>query len=442
MPLADDFFQPAIVAISGEVAGNLKYLATDNAQEVDEQTVDGLRNSLFPDAPVVSNVEVGASDLIADDIQRGRDEGDPTYNEMRIAMGEKPVTSFAQITSNVQLQNELQQIYGNVNNVELFVGLMGENHLPGSSLGPTEQAILAKQFESLRDGDRYFYENADPPSLVNQLNDTTLAQIIERNTDITNLQPNVFFFYNNIQGNVEAGATTVAPSHSQPPPSPLAGATVELIQAGSIVATTTTDSHGNYQFIETGAGQFTVDVIPPFKMASMTKSVDITEGQQPGDPAVANFQFALGGDGRQSSAVTNFTASFADSHGNAGTVTYQAGDLLGTAESIITVSGDTAAAGTGVAVTINGASVGTVAINSSGTGTLIVPTSSLPTTVVAGSTVTVGALSGTFAPINVQGDGPGSGPHGDPPPGNPSPPPIGGPPKLPPLSNPLRQPGQ
>ena len=55
-----------------------------------------------------------------------------------------------------------KQIYGNVNNVELFVGLMGENHLPGSSLGQTEQAILATQFEALRDGDRYFYENADP----------------------------------------------------------------------------------------------------------------------------------------------------------------------------------------------------------------------------------------------------------------------------------------
>ena len=118
LALADDFFQPGIVALPGEVAGNLKYLSTDLTQEVDEQTVDGLRNALFPDAPVINNVEVGASDLIADDIQRGRDEGDPTYNQLRVAMGERPVTSFAQITSNVQLQQELKHIYGNVNNVE------------------------------------------------------------------------------------------------------------------------------------------------------------------------------------------------------------------------------------------------------------------------------------------------------------------------------------
>ncbi|HEX4142743.1 MAG TPA: peroxidase family protein [Pirellulales bacterium] len=297
LPLADDFFQPGIVAMPGEVAANLKYLASDNAQEVDEQTVDGLRNALFPDAPVLDGVEVGASDLIADDIQRGRDEGDPTYNEMRVAMGESPVTSFAQITSNVQLQNELQQIYGNVNNVELFVGLMGENHLPGSSLGQTEQAILATQFEALRDGDRYFYENADPASLVNQLNNTTLAQIIERNTNITNLQPNVFFFYNNIQGNVDTSITTIARNRLETSLLPVAGATVELLQAGSVVATTTTNAQGNYQFTETGAGQFTVKVIPPAhflgSLSSTTKSVDITKGQQSGDPAIADFIFGL-----------------------------------------------------------------------------------------------------------------------------------------------------
>jgi peroxidase len=290
IPLAADFFQPGMVALSGEVAGNLKYLSSDYAQEVDEKTVDGLRNDLFPDAPVINNVEVGASDLIADDIQRGRDEGDPTYNQARLAVGEKPVTSFAQITSNVQLQQQLQQLYGSVNNVELFVGLMAEDHLPGSSLGSTEQAILARQFEALRDGDRFFYLNADPAGLVNRLNSTTLAQIIERNTNITNLQSNVFLFDSNIQGTV-----TAPPLVPGRPPRPVAGATVELLQDGEVVQTTTTNASGAYHFHDAGVGQFTIEVLPPPSgnagaMAPLSASVDITKGQAgPADPAIVNF---------------------------------------------------------------------------------------------------------------------------------------------------------
>jgi peroxidase len=358
LPLASDFFQPAIVAQPGEVAANLKYLSTDLSQEVDEQTVDGLRNALFPDAPVINNVEVGASDLIADDIQRGRDEGDPTYNQARIAVGERPVTSFAQITSNVQLQQELRQIYGNVNNVELFVGLMAENHLPGSSLGQTEQAILAKQFEGLRDGDRFFYENADPSSLVNQLNNTTLAQVIERNTTLTNLQPNVFQFYSNIQGTVVGTpAPTTHPSfggtngaNGRNPSSPLAGVTVELLYNGQVIDTTTTNARGVYQFQQVGAGSFTVQVVAPSEStisnaASLSAKVNITKGQDgPSDPAVANFWM-------NGVVASPSTGPVGLHHGNPHTVLT---NLIG-AQPVVSLSTDGGATNSGLTPTVDGA---------------------------------------------------------------------------------------
>jgi len=319
MSLAADFFQPQIVAIPGEVAANLKYLASDLAQNVDEQTVDGLRNALFPDAPILDNVEVGASDLIADDIQRGRDEGDPTYNAARIQMGEKPVTSFAQITSNVQLQNELKQVYGNVNNVELFVGLMAEDHLPGSSLGPTEQAILAQQFQALRDGDRYFYLNADSPQLINQLNNTTLSKIIQRNTGLTNLQSDVFLFRAGISGNVSNGFFGPGGFGNGGFNSPnnfgggsggfgggqngqgLAGLTVNLIDdEGNIVATTTTDFRGNYSFNVTGTGQFQVQLVTA-NQQTVSKNVLISSGDQFIHNLNFQLQLGLGGHGWGSS---------------------------------------------------------------------------------------------------------------------------------------------
>lgn len=41
-----------------------------------------------------------------------------------------------------------------VDNIDLFVGLMSENPLPGSKLGPTLMCMLVDQFKKLRSGDR------------------------------------------------------------------------------------------------------------------------------------------------------------------------------------------------------------------------------------------------------------------------------------------------
>ena len=42
-----------------------------------------------------------------------------------------------------------------------LVGMMSEPHVSGSELGELQYAMWRKQFEALRDGDRFFYEN-DP----------------------------------------------------------------------------------------------------------------------------------------------------------------------------------------------------------------------------------------------------------------------------------------
>ena len=59
------------------------------------------------------------------------------------------------------LAARLRAIYGNVDNVDAFVGMVSEKHVPGTEFGPLQLAIWKKQFEALRDGDRFFYLN-DP----------------------------------------------------------------------------------------------------------------------------------------------------------------------------------------------------------------------------------------------------------------------------------------
>src|SRR6185295_549731 len=131
----------------------LKYLASDPSSEVDTKVVNSVRNFLFgpPGA--------GGLDLASLNIQRGRDHGLADYNSTRAAYGLKKVTSFDQITSDPVLAGKLKDLYGSVDNVDLWVGGLAEDHVRGGSLGPTFRRILIDQFTRTRDGDRFWFEN-------------------------------------------------------------------------------------------------------------------------------------------------------------------------------------------------------------------------------------------------------------------------------------------
>ena len=184
-------------------------------------------------------------------MQRDRDNGIPDYNTLRVALGLPAVTSFAQITSNVQVKQELAQAYpGGVNTIDAFEGGLAEDHVRGSDVGPLFQAIMVNQFTRLRDGDRYFYlnENFTPEEMNLLQQGNTLAQVIEANTNITNLQNNVFVFRASISGTVLSGYGGTS-ARRRFAPVGLPGVTLELEDAsGDILATTKTDSRGQYSF--------------------------------------------------------------------------------------------------------------------------------------------------------------------------------------------------
>jgi hypothetical protein len=150
--------------------------------------VGGLRNFLFgpPGA--------GGFDLAALNIQRGRDHGLLDYNSVRVAYGLPRVSSFAGITSNATIQTKLKDIYSSVDAMDLWVGGLSEDHLPGSSVGPTFQRIIADQFERIRDGDRFWYRWTFKGAQLEAIERTRLSDIIRRNTSLTKIQDDVFFY--------------------------------------------------------------------------------------------------------------------------------------------------------------------------------------------------------------------------------------------------------
>ena len=186
LPLRDAFFTVDPIHDDG-IEPFLRGLAAQQAQEADAHIIDDVRNFLF--GPPGS----GGMDLASLNIQRGRDMGLPSYNQARIDFGLAPVTSFSQITSDTAVQAALESIYGSVDDIDVWVGGIAEDHAPGSLIGPLFQRIVADQFQRSRDGDRYWFENGQfTATELTTIRNTSLSSLIERNTDIVGLPSNVF----------------------------------------------------------------------------------------------------------------------------------------------------------------------------------------------------------------------------------------------------------
>jgi hypothetical protein len=181
VPLRDAFFNPTLFKEKG-LDPILRGLASQKAQEIDNKVVDDVRNFLF--GPPGS----GGFDLASLNIQRGRDHGLADYNTVRVAYGLENKTSFTAITEDPYLQNKLATTYTNgTNTIDLWVGGLAEDHVQGAMVGETIRTILIDQFTRLQNGDRFWYQNDlffQDPEYLNEIESTTLSQIIKQNTNL------------------------------------------------------------------------------------------------------------------------------------------------------------------------------------------------------------------------------------------------------------------
>lgn len=187
--LKDAFFNPGAILLAGGIDPYFQGMATQVQQALDCRMIDDVRNFLFG-----ATGTGGGLDLAAININRGRERGLPDYNTVRENFGLPRVNTFLDITKNQDEATMLQAVYGSVDNIDPWVGLLAEYHMPNALFGETIMMIMMRQFQILRDGDRFYFEN-DPvlsASDIDAVKNTSFRDIIMRNTDIKIMQDNVF----------------------------------------------------------------------------------------------------------------------------------------------------------------------------------------------------------------------------------------------------------
>ena len=189
----DIFREPEKVVEIG-IEPILRGFASQVCQKIDVFIEGEFRNFLFGFPGRTGNPVIGSLDLASFNIQRGRDHGISDYNTIRKEYGLLQNKEFSDITSDTQVQDRLRKAYVTTDNIDVWVGGLAEDPEGDSQLGELFHAITVDQFSRLRDGDRFWYERNLSAEKLNEVRNTTLADIIIRSTNVKEgeIQDNVF----------------------------------------------------------------------------------------------------------------------------------------------------------------------------------------------------------------------------------------------------------
>nr|XP_014349544.1 PREDICTED: eosinophil peroxidase [Latimeria chalumnae] len=136
-------------------------------------------------------------DLASLNLQRGRDHGLPSYNAWRQFCNlpeAKDVSGLIDLLNSTYLAEKLLSVYKNPENIDVWIGAIAEPLLPGARVGELLACLLGRQFQALRDGDRFWWENEGvfTSSQRDELRKVTLSRILCDNTQITQIPLDVF----------------------------------------------------------------------------------------------------------------------------------------------------------------------------------------------------------------------------------------------------------
>ena len=138
--LMDNFFNTTVY--ENKMAAVLNGMANQQAQSNDRAVVTDVRDNLF------KNVGLPGSDLVARNIQRGRDHGLAGYNDYRELQGLPRACSWDNAPNEIPsgLWTKLSKLYDEPSDIDLFTAGLAETPMPGAHVGPTFGWIIKQQF--------------------------------------------------------------------------------------------------------------------------------------------------------------------------------------------------------------------------------------------------------------------------------------------------------
>jgi hypothetical protein len=151
---------------------------------LEQRVVDEIRDFLFTN--VGFGIDGEGFDLISRNIQRARDHGLVSFNFYREAFGLEPyecnreIDCFRNLTGENEVAQQLLDLYGTFDNIDLWIAGMAEKNYKDSLLGETFTVAMAEQFNRIRNADRLWYENLTENFTDVQI-PIRLVTILERN---------------------------------------------------------------------------------------------------------------------------------------------------------------------------------------------------------------------------------------------------------------------
>ncbi|XP_041034593.1 dual oxidase 1-like isoform X1 [Carcharodon carcharias] len=172
-------------------------MASQIAEREDNVVVSDLRDFMY------GPLRFTRSDVVALDIQRGRDSGLPSYNQARQIFDLQPITNWSSLNTRLhsekpELFDQLAALYKNdISKLEMLVGGFLESDGDTERLFPI---LIRDQFERIRDGDRFWFENTKnglfAPTELEAIWNTKYADVLLATTSAgpQDIQRHVFFW--------------------------------------------------------------------------------------------------------------------------------------------------------------------------------------------------------------------------------------------------------